>query len=165
MHLTLISAKKMTPQPHWSVWYPKPDFASWSSVENPLIWSTVSQSISFELIVSPCDLGCQWVYWPGFQHVYASSPLRWKYVGSSSSVSRHPCSLHTVISICIWLNIRSLKLVNGGLAPASGGAHRETESALVETGHVTCRLYCTPTACILYSQTWIPIKPSAKATW
>lgn len=69
MHLTLISARRTGPQPHWSVWYPKPDLASWRSVENHFIWSPVSQWRSFGVIVWPCDLGCQWVYWPDFQHV------------------------------------------------------------------------------------------------
>lgn len=72
MHLTLISATKKTPQPHWSVWYPKPDLACWRSVEKHLIWCPVSQFISFRVIVWPCNLGCHGVYSQA-SSTYASS--------------------------------------------------------------------------------------------
>lgn len=57
-----------------------------------------------------------------------------------------PCTLE---SVSIWLNISGLKLVNGGLLLSPSGAHGGTDTALVETGRATCRLYCTPIACIL----------------
>ena len=143
----------MIPQPHWSVWYPKPDLASWSRVEKPLIRSPVYQSISFGVFVWPWDLSCKWV---------CITSTMVKVLGQLKFSVLSPLLPAHWDQYLYLPNYQKLEAGEGRAATACGGGRREADITLGDTGHVTCRLHCTPTTCTLRSQTWIPIKPSAK---